>query len=269
MAVVERTAEEKHLAPDPSALRQSRHRLVDHRLIYAGGNVLFFRSLIQKRLNVGFCKHTATGGNGVYPRMLHAESVHFVHTQVQKRCHLVDKRTRAAGTGSVHPLVGSALKEDDLGILSAKLDHGGCVRLQLFHHLAGRKDLLYKRQSAGIGKPKPRRTGERRKEFPLPDVRAKLLQHFQRFQADTGHMPLVFFVNDTVTFPQNGLDRSGTDINSQRKGLFLFHLHHPFRQKSSALRSGAVSLCSNVVFSATPKVRRSFQKAYSSSKAPV
>ena len=72
---------------------------------------------------------------------------------------MVNEGTRAAGAGAVHALVSAAVKEDDLGILTAKLDHHVGVGLQATDGLARGKDLLHEGQTCRTGKTQTCRAG--------------------------------------------------------------------------------------------------------------
>ena len=171
LTVVERPAEEQHLALDPAPLRQPGDGLVDDGLEDAHGHVLLARALIEQGLYVRLGEHAAAGGDGVDARGLLAEAVELGHVHVQQRGHLVDERARAAGAAAVHALVhaaGRAVEEDDLGVLAAQFDHHIGVRRQRAHQLADHEHFLLEGQARGFGKADARRAGDGRAQKDRP-----------------------------------------------------------------------------------------------------
>ena len=125
--VVQRAAQERHVAVDGAAASQTGDSLRDHRLEDRGGDVLFLSALVEQRLDIGLGKDTAARCDGVDDRVVFGELVEAAGIRIQKACHLVDKRTRTACAGTVHALLDAAVKVDDLGIFSAKLDRNICL----------------------------------------------------------------------------------------------------------------------------------------------
>ena len=116
------TAEIKHIAADRPTLGQARNGLVDHRLVDAGGDILRAAALVDQGLYVTLGKHTAAGGDRIgFGRVLRG-AIHLVRAHFQQRRHLIDERTRAAGTGAVHANLHPVGEEQDLGVLAAELD---------------------------------------------------------------------------------------------------------------------------------------------------
>ena len=209
----ERSAQKQHLAFDFSALAQSGHRLVDHRLEDAGGNVLLARTLVEQRLDVGLGKNSTARCDRVDALVAQAQPVQLLGCHIQQRCHLVDEGAGAAGTAAVHPLLQSAAEEDDLGILSAQLDDRIGVRFILHHRFVGSKYLLYKVDAGILGKSQTCRTGD----GYLKRSVQKLLCSLKRIQGRLTHlrqMTLVNPVKDSVAFHNNHLDGGRTNIDS-------------------------------------------------------
>ena len=63
--IMERTAKKCDLSPYGLSAGQAAYGLIHHRLEHRGGYVAFFRSIVQKRLNIGFCEYAAAGGDGI------------------------------------------------------------------------------------------------------------------------------------------------------------------------------------------------------------
>ena len=154
---VERPAEEEHLPLDAPALREPGDRLIDDRLEDGGRDILLARALVEKRLDIRFCKHAAAGGNGIDALRLQRKLVHFGNADVEQRRHLVDEGARAACAASVHALFRPARHEDDLGILAAELYGDVRIRIKLADGAECRLHLLHEGDLSALRKPQPRR----------------------------------------------------------------------------------------------------------------
>ena len=229
LTVVQRPAEEQHLARDPAPLRQPGDGLVDDGLKDAHGHVFLARALIEQRLYVRLGEHAAAGGDGVDARGLLAEAVQFGHVHVQKRGHLVDKRARAAGAAAVHALLhgaGRAVEEDDLRVLAAQLDHHIGVRRQRAHQLAHHEHFLLEGQIRRLGKANTRRAGDGRAQKAALRERRKIGEHLQYLLPRLRIVALVALVEYVSALHQRQFDRRGADIDPQRtNGLFLRLFH--------------------------------------------
>ena len=229
LTVVQRPAEEQHLARDPAPLRQPGDGLVDDGLKDAHGHVFLARALIEQRLYVRLGEHAAAGGDGVDARGLLAEAVQFGHVHVQKRGHLVDERARAAGAAAVHALLhgaGRAVEEDDLRVLAAQLDHHIGVRRQRTHQLAHHEHFLLERQIRRLGQTNARRAGDGRAQKAALRERRKIGEHLQYLLPRLRIVALVALVEYVSALHQRQFDRRGADIDPQRtNGLFLRLFH--------------------------------------------
>ena len=170
---VQRPAQKEHFALDAPALRQAGDRLIDHRLENAGGDVLLFGALVQKRLNVRFGKHAAAGSDGIHLFRLQGELVHLVHGEVEQGGHLVDKGARAARAGTVHALFGAARDKDDLRVLAAQLHRRVRVGIVLADGGKRRLHFLHEGKLCAFGKSQPRGT----RHADAEPLRAELLFH--------------------------------------------------------------------------------------------
>ena len=78
--------------------------------------------------------------------------VHLVNGNAKEGSHLVDECTRSACAGTVHSLLGAACKEDDLCVLTAKLDNAVSVGIIMLYGDERTVYLLHERQRSGICK---------------------------------------------------------------------------------------------------------------------
>ena len=120
--VLQRAAEERHMAADGATARQTRDGLRHHGLEDGGGHVLGTGALVQQRLDIGFGEHAAAAGDGIDVLGALCELVQPRGIRVQQGCHLVDERAGAAGARAVHALLDARVEVDDLGVLAAELD---------------------------------------------------------------------------------------------------------------------------------------------------
>ena len=149
--------------------------------------------LVQQRLHVRLGEHAAAGGDGVQPDAFKAQLIQLVRRHIQKHRHLVDKGSRAAGTGAVHALVDAAVKKDDLRVLAAQLDDGGGVWLQALDHLAGGEHLLHKGHEGPLGQTQTRRAGDGGGKGPVPHQGGGLPEQLQGLLPHLGEVALIFF----------------------------------------------------------------------------
>ena len=147
----ERAAQIKDIALDGAALCQTGYGLVDHSLIDAGGDILGAGTLIDQRLHVTFCKHAATGSDGIGALRLLGSLVHFLGAHLQQGSHLVDESTGAAGTAAVHAHLGAVGQKQDLGILAAQLNDTISLWHKALDRHAGGEHLLHKGHTAAVG----------------------------------------------------------------------------------------------------------------------
>ena len=241
----QRTAQKQNLlriavlvTTDAASLSKPRNGLIDNRLINAGGDIGFVCALIEQRLNIGFGKDTAAGGDRVNTLMLHAQRVHIPRREIEQCRHLVDEGTRTAGTGTVHAFIHCAVKEDDLCIFAAEFYDGRGVRCKHFDNFTCRKDLLDKRNADGLRKTETGRTGNGGRNCNLA-VQRKTVEQIEDLFANAGKVPLVGFVNDLfdiggTVVPAVGKDElcgCGTDIDAEKISL-VHELPHIMKNTS-------------------------------------
>ena len=206
----ERAAQIQHIALDGTALGQAGDGLVHHRFINAGGHVAGAGALVQQGLHVAFGKHTAAAGNGIGALGLAGGQVHFLGAHLEQGGHLVDKGAGAAGTAAVHPHLGAAGEEEDLGILAAQLDDTVGLGGQLFHGHTGGEHFLHKGDAAALGQAHARRTGDGQLDlFTLGKLRRQPAQQLLGLFQDMAVVTLVNLICDLILFIQDNTFNGG------------------------------------------------------------
>ena len=218
---MQRTTEELNYAYNLPALRKSRDCLFDYRLKNACRNVLERGALIEKRLNVAFCENSATRRYWINVFCRQSKLVQLIARNLEKRSHLVDKRTRAACAGAVHPLFGSAGKKKDFSVFSAQFHRAVRVGIHILYCKRSGVNFLYETQSRGRGQSQPRRT--RHSDFETAGIKGKnTFQLFANRFLYLGKMPVVYGMYYISFFiKQYALYGSGPDVHTHR--VFLFH----------------------------------------------
>ena len=125
---MKRSAKKSHMSTDRLSAGQTGDRLIDNSLENGSGKILFGGAIVDQRLDIRFGKDSAAGSDGVQCAVVFCIFIQAYGVRLQKRSHLVDKRSGSAGADTVHTLFDvSAFKIDDLGVLAAQLD--GDIRL--------------------------------------------------------------------------------------------------------------------------------------------
>ena len=218
----ERAAQIQDIALDGTALCKACNGLVDHSLINAGSNVLGAGTLIDQGLHVALGKHTAAGRNGVGALCVLCCLVHLVGTHFQQGGHLVDEGTGAAGTAAVHAHLGTVGQKQDLGILTAQLDHAVGGRHKALDRYAGGEHLLHKGHAAAVGQTHARRTGNAQQRLLTVqllgiDAAQQLLRLFQNMAV----MPFVCRIQQRIMFIQHHtLDGGTADVKTYSHVVF-------------------------------------------------
>ena len=140
------TAEIQHVPLNGPSLGQTGNGLVDHRHENGTGDVLVSGALVEERLDIRLGKNAAAGGDGIGLFGPCRRLVHIRGGRIEKGRHLINKRTRAACTGSVHPDLQRSLKKEYFGILAAQLDDTVRSRHQRIRGHLRRINLLNKGQ---------------------------------------------------------------------------------------------------------------------------
>ena len=130
---MQRAAEKGNVAADRFTAGKTRNGLVDNCLENGSGKILFCCTVVDERLDIGFCEYTAACCDRINRLVMLRVFVESGCIGLQKRSHLVDERTGAAGADTVHTLLHiAAFKIDDLGILTAELDGNVGLRSECF-----------------------------------------------------------------------------------------------------------------------------------------
>ena len=208
------SAQIQHVAVNGPALGQTGDGLIHHRLVDAGGDVFRPGALVDEGLDVALGEHAAAGGDGVRLLRPLGGGVHLVGAHLQKRRHLVDKSTGAAGAGAVHPHLHASGEEQDLGVLTAQLDDAVCARGQTVGGHPGGEHLLHEGDAHALRHAHAGRAGDgqiRRPAVPLRHPAQQLLRLLQNMAV----MPLVCTVDQIVRVIQHhAFDGGGAHVKS-------------------------------------------------------
>ena len=109
-----------------------------------GSQILPGSPFVDQRLNIRFCKYAAPGCNGINHLIMPCVIIQSRCVCLQQSSHLINKRTGAAGTDSVHSLVNSSGKINDLCIFSAQFNGNVCLRRILLKRSGHSNNLLGK-----------------------------------------------------------------------------------------------------------------------------
>ena len=122
-------AQKCHTPPDGLAAGKAGDGLIDHGLKNGSGQVGGGRALVDERLNVGFRKHAAAGGDGINFLIMLCLRVQSGGIGLEQGRHLVDEGAGAAGADAVHPFFQPAPEINNLGVLAAQFNgHVGLGR---------------------------------------------------------------------------------------------------------------------------------------------
>ena len=219
----QRPAQIQDVALDGAALGQAGDGLADHRLVNAGGDVLRPGALVDEGLDVALGKNAAAGGDGVGALGPFRRLVHLVSAHLQQGGHLVDESAGAAGAAAVHPHLGAAGEEEDLGILAAQLDHAVGLGDEPLDRHAGGEHLLHEGHAAALGQAHAGRARNAEQGFGPVEIFAvdpaqKLLRLFQNMAVVT----LVGRIQQVFLFIQHGaFDGRAADIKTNSQVLIL------------------------------------------------
>src|SRR5699024_10548146 len=151
---------------DRLAAGKAADRLVYHCLEDRRRKVLLGGPLVDQRLDIRLCKHTAACRDGIERLVILRVLVEAGCIRLEQGRHLVDKRTGTSGTDSVHTLLYiPAFKINDLGILTAKLDGNVCLRRVILERSGYRDDLLDKWHAQVLGQCQAAAPGDDRRDL--------------------------------------------------------------------------------------------------------
>ena len=214
--VLQRAAEEGHVAADGVTAGQARDGLVGHRLEDGGGDVLGGRALVEQRLDVGLGEDAAAAGDGVDVLGALGELVEARGVGLEQRGHLVDEGARAAGAGAVHALLDAVVEVDDLGVLAAELDGAVGLGDERLDGALGGDDLLDELEVEPLGQQHAARAGDGHAHGRVAHDAARLGKELARRGADVGVVTLVVGVDEVVVVVDDGqLDRGGAHVDAQ------------------------------------------------------
>ena len=214
--VLQRAAEEGHVAADGVAAGQARHGLVGHRLEDGGGDVGRRGALVEQGLDVGLGEDAAAARDGVDVRGLARQLVEAGGVGVEQRRHLVDERSRAAGAGAVHALLDAVVEVDDLGVLAAELDGAVGLGNERLHGALGGDDLLHELEVEPLGQEQAAGAGDGHAHGDVAHMGAGALEELLGRGADVGVVALVVGVDELAVGVEHGhLDGGGADVDTQ------------------------------------------------------
>ena len=216
---MQRSAQQRHFAPDGPSLRQAADGLVDDRLQDRGSDIFFRYSVIHQSLHVGFGEHTAPGGDGVDGPAVFGHFVQAGRISVQQGRHVVDERAGAAGADSVHALFHRRTEVGDLGVLAAQFDRRVGVGNQVADGGGGSDHFLDEGEAERLGDADAGGPGHDDRQQFLPQDFLRLGRHVLKRRGDIRKMPCVLLKNDPAVFVQyHHFDGGRTDVDSHTQG---------------------------------------------------
>ena len=218
----QRSAQIQNVALDGAALCQAGNGLVDHCLIDAGRDIFRPGTLVDEGLDVALGKHAAAGSDGISTLCLLGCFVHLIGAHFQQSCHLIDERTRAAGTAAVHPHLGAVGQEQDLRILAAQLDHAVRPGDKPLDSHTGGEDLLHKGHLAAVGQAHACRAGDAEQGgLPVQLLGINAAQQFLRLFQNMTIVSLVCRIHQRIVFIQHhALDGGAADVKTYSHSCF-------------------------------------------------
>ena len=220
---VQRTAQEGHVAPDGLSLGQTGDGLIHHRLENGGCQILPGSALVDERLNVGFGKYAAAGGDGINHLVVLCQLVETGGIRIQKRCHLVDEGAGTAGADAVHPLVDAAPEINDFGVLTAQLDGYVGVRTIVLQGCGHCHNLLTEESPHMCGQGQAAGAGDDGCQAQFPQLFPRLCEKISQGLLDVCKMSFVIGKENLFVNIQNGDFHGGrTDVNS--KSVLMCHI---------------------------------------------
>ena len=214
--VLQRAAQEGDVAANGTAARQARDGLGHDGLEDGGRHVLGAGALVEQRLDVGLGKNAAAAGDGIDGGGVGREFVKAAGVGVQQGCHLVDERTRTAGTGAVHALLDAVVEVDDLGVLAAQLDGDIGGRDEGLDSALAGDDLLDKLQVEPLGQQQAARAGNGAGHLGRRQHGRSALEQVAGAGADVGVVALVLGVDNLVVVVEHSeLNGGGAHVDAQ------------------------------------------------------
>ena len=214
---VQRAAQEGNVAPDGLAAGKAADGLIDHGLEDGSRQVFPGGAVVDQGLYIGFGENAASGRNGIKRAVALCILVQTGGVRLKKGSHLVNKRTCAAGTDTVHTLFDIAVFEvDDLCVFAAQFD--GDVRLgsDLLKSGGDSYDFLYEGDLKVIGQGQAAGAGDHGMNSDIAQLFLRFGQQVVECFPDIRMMPPVIREHKRMGGIQNGdLDSCRTYINSK------------------------------------------------------
>ena len=201
--VLQRTTQERNITPDGTSACKTRDSLRHHRLKNGSSNVFLQRAFVQQRLHVGFRENAAAACNGINGGVLGSQLVQAARIGVQKACHLVDERARAAGARAVHALLDAVVEEDDLCVFATQLN--GNVRFgdeRLNCGFAG-NNFLHELNVEPLRQKQATRAGNGNGQRQVAVFHGGFLEHFHDGRAHVRVVAAIHRPQDFVLIVQN------------------------------------------------------------------
>ena len=216
--VLQRAAEKRDVAADRVTTSQARNGLVCNGLEDGGCDVGRSSTLVEQRLNVGLSKNAAARCNWVDLLDVFCQLVEAGCVGLKERRHLVDERTGTTCAGTIHALLNTVVKVDDLCVLAAQLNGYVGLRNQRLNSALGSDDLLNKLQVKPLCQQHSAGTGDCGVHGCLANVLLGFDKQGARSCTNVGVVTLVVCVNQRAVLVDDGqLYGCGTNVDAQHK----------------------------------------------------
>ena len=227
----QRTSEIDDASGDLTALCETCYGLVDDGHEDGCRDVLDLRPLVDQGLDIRLGEYSATACDRVCLCGAAGVVLHVVASDAEQRRHLVDEGSGSSGAAAVHPHFESAGEEEDLGVLSAKLDY--CIRVWnvVLRGVARRIHLLDERDAAVRGKSHSCRAGNRDAHRLILHDRQDALEHLLGLVYYLGQVPLVLGEQYPVVFIEHD------DLDGRRPDIYS-HSIHIYKKYSKSVFEG-------------------------------
>ena len=216
--VLQRAAEKRDVAADRVTTGQARNSLVCNGLEDGSCNVSRSGTLVEQRLNVRLCKNAAARCNWVDLLDVFCQLIEAGCVGLEERRHLVDERTGTTCARTIHALLNTVVKVDDLCVLAAQLNGYVGLRNQRLNSALGSDDLLNKLQVKPLCQQHSAGTGDCGVHGCLANVLLSFDKQGARGCANVGVVTLVVCVNQRAVLVDDGqLYGCGTNVDAQHK----------------------------------------------------
>ena len=173
------------------AAGQAADGLIHHRLEDGRCQIFHPGAVINQRLNIRLGEHTAPGCDRIDDLIILRRLIQSVGVCIQQDSHLIDERTGAPCTGSVHSLFNRLAVERDFRILSPQLDDTVCLGNQRFHRLRTGNDLLFEPDAHQLRKGQTAGPGDHRLNRHISHFPVQILHQFLYLVENVRHMTFI------------------------------------------------------------------------------